>query len=67
MIGISEGDIVVTRRSVDGRFVIFIPTDVHPSWPLRFWWVTLDTRSDAHGTVVRFDAEPASDRWTYGS
>ena len=35
MIDINDGDIIATRYTADGRFVIFISTDVQPGWPLR--------------------------------
>ena len=64
MIHIDPRDVVATRKTTDGRFVIFTSTDVQPRWLLRFWGVVIDTGGDGFGTLVRFEERTAPDGWT---
>ena len=64
MIDLDDRDILLTRRDSGGRFVIFTTTDVHPSWPVRWWVAVLDTGGDGIGVPVRLDHTAAPDGWT---
>jgi hypothetical protein len=64
MIDIDANDIVATRRTADGRFLIFTSTDVRPAWPTRWWGVVADTRGDGFGFLVRLDEDAAPQGWT---
>jgi hypothetical protein len=64
MIDINDADIVTTRHTADGRFVIFTSTDVQPGWPLRWWTAVADTGGDGLGIPVRLDAAAAPAGWT---
>ncbi len=64
MIDIDKKDIIATRRTSDGRFVIFTGTDVRPSWPLRWWGAVADTGGDGFGLLARLDGLSAPDGWT---
>ena len=64
MIDIDDRDIVATRHTADGRFVIFTSTDVQPGWPLRWWTAVADTGGDGFGIPVRLDAAAAPAGWT---
>jgi hypothetical protein len=64
MIALRNEDIVLTRRTVDGRFVIFTCTDVRPIWPLRWWGAVADTGADGYGILARVDAQAAPEGWT---
>ena len=64
MIDIDQKDIVATRQTSDGRFVIFTATDVRPSWPVRWWGAVADTGGDGFGLLVRLDGLSAPDGWT---
>jgi hypothetical protein len=65
MIPLREGDVVLERRTADGRrFVLFTSTDVQPGWPLPWWGVTVDTGGDGHGLLVRLDEVSAPAGWT---
>ena len=64
MIDVDPHDVVATRHTADGRFVIFTSTDVPPRWLLRFWGVVIDTGGDGQGTLVRFEPRTAPEGWT---
>ena len=64
MIDVSDSDIVLTRHTGDGRFVLFTSTDVRPGWPLRWWGAVADTGGDGFGLLVRIDRNAAPDGWT---
>ncbi len=64
MIYIDPRDVVATRHTADGRFVIFTSTDVQPRWLQRFWGVVLDTGGDGFGTLARFEERTAPSGWT---
>jgi hypothetical protein len=64
MIDINDADIVATRHTADGRFVIFTSTDVQPGWPLRWWTAVADTGGDGFGIPVRLDGAAAPAGWT---
>ena len=64
MIDIDPREVVATRHTADGRFVIFTSTDVPPRWLLRFWGVVIDTGGDGFGTLVRFEERTAPEGWT---
>jgi hypothetical protein len=64
MIDLDPREIIATRHTDDGRFVIFSSAGVTAGWPLPFWGVIADTGSDGHGLLVRLDAMVACDGWT---
>ena len=64
MIAVRDEDIVLTRRTGDGRFLLFTSTDVKPEWTLRWWGTLLDTSADAHGILVRVDELAAPSGWS---
>ena len=64
MIPVRDEDIVVSRRTGDGRFVLFTSTDVQPGWPLPWWGVVADTGGDGFGLLVRLDDAAAPTGWT---
>jgi hypothetical protein len=64
MIDVREEDIVLTRRTQDGRFILFTCTDVRPIWPLRWWGAVADTGGDGHGILARVDTLAAPEGWT---
>ncbi len=64
MIPVRDGDVVVSRATSDGRFVLFTSTDVMPGWPLPWWGVVADTGGDGFGLLVRLDEDSAPAGWT---
>lgn len=64
MIDVSKADIVTTRQTGDGRFVVFTKTDVRLGWPLPWWGVVADAGGDGYGLLVRLDGVSAPDGWT---
>jgi len=64
MIAVRNEDIVLTRRTQDGRFILFTSTDVRPIWPLRWWGAVADTGGDGHGILARVDTLAAPEGWT---
>jgi hypothetical protein len=64
MIAVRDEDVVLTRRTGDGRFVLFTSTDMKPEWTLPWWGVLADTGADAYGILVRADALAAPSGWT---
>jgi hypothetical protein len=64
MIAVRDEDIMVARRTSDGRFVLFTTTDVKPEWTLRRWGAVGDTGADGHGILARADALAAPSGWT---
>ena len=64
MILIRNEDVVAERRTGDGRFLLFMSTDVQPHWPLRWWCAVCDTAGDGYGLLVRLDRAAAPEGWT---
>jgi hypothetical protein len=64
VIDVNEADIVATRRTSGGRFVLFTSTDVRPGWPIRWWGAVADTGGDGLGLLVRVDELAAPEGWT---
>lgn len=64
MIDVNEADIVATRRTSGGRFLLFTSTDVQPGWPVRWWGAVADTGGDGLGLLVRVDELAAPEGWT---
>jgi hypothetical protein len=64
VIDLGPREIIATRHTDDGRFVIFSSAGVTAGWPLPFWGVIADTGADGHGLLVRLDAMVACDGWT---
>ena len=64
MIDIRPEDVVVERRTHDGRFVIFTNTDLPHRSPIPWWGVTFDTGEDGHGILVRLDETYGPAGWT---
>jgi hypothetical protein len=62
MLDIDPDDIVLTRRTADGRFAIFTSTDARPGWKLRWWGA--DTGGDGFGFLARLDTDAAPADWT---
>jgi hypothetical protein len=56
--------VVLTRRTVDGRFLLFTSTDTKSEWTLPWWGAVVDTGADGHGILVRADALAAPSGWT---
>jgi hypothetical protein len=64
MISIRNEDVVITRRTGDGRFLLFTSTDTKPTWLLPWWGVVCDTGADGYGLLVRLDERAAPAGWT---
>jgi hypothetical protein len=64
MIDVSDEDIVLERRTGDGRFVLFTRTDLPTPWTLPWRSVVASTGGGGHGFMVRLDDRHGGDGWS---
>jgi hypothetical protein len=64
VIAVRDEDVVLTRHTADGRFLLFTSTDVRTEWFLPWWGVVVDTGADGYGMLVRLDEHAAPAGWT---
>ncbi len=64
MIAVDDKDIIFTRHTTGGRFVLFCSTDLPTGCPLPWWSAMMDTGGDGAAILTRADESCGPTGWT---